>query len=70
MEYLKVLQNQTELESEAKNLDLTEDQSKLNKKTQEQNISKLNSMYKKKADALAQERKARTLQFAEDAPRS
>ena len=67
VEYLKVLQNQTELESEAKNLDLTEDQSKLNKKTQEQNISKLNSMYKKKADALAQERKARTLQFAEDA---
>ena len=67
VEYLKILQNQTELKSEAKNLDLTEDQSKLNKKTQEQNISKLNSMYKKKADALAQERKARTLQFAEDA---
>ena len=67
VEYLKILQDQTELESEAKNLDLTEDQSKLNKKTQEQNISKLNSMYKKKADALAQERKARTLQFAEDA---
>jgi len=67
VEYLKILQNQTELKSEAKNLDLTEDQSKLNKKTQEQNISKLNSMYKNKADALAQERKARTLQFAEDA---
>jgi len=67
VEYLKILQDQTELKSEAKNLDLTEDQSKLNKKTQEQNISKLNSMYKKKADALAQERKARTLQFAEDA---
>jgi len=67
VEYLKILQDQTELESEAKNLDLTEDQSELNKKTQEQNISKLNSMYKTKADALAQERKARTLQFAEDA---
>ena len=67
VEYLKILQNQTELESEAKNLDLTEDQSKLNKKTQEENISKLNSMYKTKADALAQERKNRTLQFAEDA---
>jgi hypothetical protein len=67
VEYLNILQNQTELQSEAKNLNLTEDQSKLNKDTQEQNISKLNSMYKKKADALAQERKARTLQFAEDA---
>jgi len=67
VEYLKILQNQTELESEAKNLDLTEDQSKLNKKTKEENISKLNSIYKTKADALAQERKNRTLQFAEDA---
>ena len=67
VEYLKILQDQTELQSEAKNLDLTEDQSNLNKQTQEQNISKLNSMYKNKADALAQDRKARTLQFAEDA---
>jgi hypothetical protein len=67
VDYLNILQNQTELQSEAKNLDLTEDQSKLNKDTQEQNISKLNSMYKNKADALAQDRKARTLQFAEDA---
>ena len=67
VEYLNILQNQSELESEAKNLNLTEDQAELNRNTQEQNISKLNSMYKNKADALAQERKARTLQFAEDA---
>ena len=67
VEYLNILQNQTELQAEAKNLNLTEDQSKLNKQTQEQNISKLNYMYKTKADALAQERKAKTLQFAEDA---
>jgi len=67
VEYLNILQNQTELQAEAKNLNLTEDQSKLNKQTQEQNISKLNSIYKTKADALAQERKAKTLQFAEDA---
>ena len=67
VEYINILQNQTELQAEAKNLNLTEDQSKLNKQTQEQNISKLNSMYKTKADALAQERKAKTLQFAEDA---
>ena len=67
VEYLKILGQQLDLEVEAKNGDLNEQQTELNKKLHKENNGKLNEMYDAKAGELVQARKANTLSFAESA---
>jgi hypothetical protein len=67
VEYLNILDQQLDLEVEAKNGDLNEQQTELNKKLHKENNGKLNEMYDAKAGELVQARKANTLSFAESA---
>ena len=67
VEYLKILGQQLDLEVEAKNGDLNEQQTELNKKLHKENNGKLNEIYDTKAGELVQARKANTLSFAESA---
>ena len=67
VEYLKILEQQLDLDAEAKNGDLTEPETKLNEDLKAKNDSKLNKMYDAKATEMVEARKANTLSFAESA---
>ena len=67
IEYLNVLEQNLDLQVEAKNGNLSEEQAKINKQLKERNDTKLNNIYETKAGELVQVRKANTLSFAESA---
>ena len=67
IEYLNILEQNLDLQVEAKNGNLSEEQTKINKQLKEKNDTKLNNIYETKAGELVQVRKANTLSFAESA---
>jgi len=67
LEMFKLIESNTDLEAANKNLNLTEQQKKSNKKLIKQNNDKWNSIYTSKLNELVEERKTKTIEFAKSA---
>jgi len=67
LEMFKLIESNTDLEAANKNLNLTEQQIKSNKKLIKQNNDKWNSIYTSKLNELVEERKTKTIEFAKSA---